>query len=329
MLKSVKGDEMDENAKKETIHKIRRIKNIVKTIGVTALVGGYMGLGEYTRSLYENKDGTENTIDKDRFEKFRPIENELIAAIALMENFSDKVYHCGVRHTVGFGTTKYPDGKRVAKGDPAITKKQGETYLLAALNRGAFPCINKWVNADLTNSQLIGLSMFIYNIGTQNFTGINDEGKRFAPEAKLLMALNDGESTENCARYFTGFRAIGGKRSEGLLKRRWWEAAVFTGKIAVEDLLQLDPGKIYGNVDLKEIYKSTKPDKDNFFTPNFDEKLLAKMLKNCRGDEKKCLAAILDKETALALGDTIVYKGQQPVQKLAYNAAKDFKGRGR
>lgn len=320
---------MDKQDDKTVADKIRRLKNTIKTIGVAALVGGYMGVGEYARDLHENKDSKEKTIEKDRFEKFRPIENELIAAIALMENFSAKVYHCGVRHTIGFGTTKYPDGKRVAKGDPAITKKQGEKYMLKALEQGAYPCLNKFVTVELTDAQRIGLAMFIYNIGTQNFTGINDEGKQFAPAAKLLTALNDGESIENCARYFTGYRAINGKRSEGLLKRRWWEAAFFSGKITVEDLLQLDPGKIYGNVKLAEIYKSTQPDKDNFFTPNFDEKVLAKVVRNCRGDEKQCLAAILDKDTALALGDTVVYKGLKPEKQLAYNAAKEFRGHRR
>jgi lysozyme len=69
--------------------------------------------------------------------------------------------------TIGYGTTRYPDGSQVQEGD-TCTKEQAEYWLLndaAWANRA----INEMVSAEINQKMHDALCAFVYNIGETAF----------------------------------------------------------------------------------------------------------------------------------------------------------------
>lgn len=140
--------------------------------------------------------------------------------INLITGFEDielKAYLCpaGV-WTIGFGTTVYPDGTKVKKGD-SCTLDQAKLYFAHDLKRFE-ASVNNLVKVPLSQNQFDALVSLTYNIGTGAFAG-----------STLLKLLNQKQYREAAAQ-FTRWNKAGDKELRGLTRRREAERDLFLKK---------------------------------------------------------------------------------------------------
>ncbi|WP_151745496.1 lysozyme [Acinetobacter calcoaceticus] len=115
--------------------------------------------------------------------------------------------------TIGYGTTRYPNGKRVSEGD-RCTLEQAKAYMqhdLKIFERA----VNSSVKVPLKQNQFDALVSLAYNIGVGAFK-----------HSTLLKKLNSGDYTE-AENQFDVWVNAGGKRLQGLVNRRAMEKKLF------------------------------------------------------------------------------------------------------
>ena len=115
--------------------------------------------------------------------------------------------------TIGFGTTIYPNGIKVKKGD-TCTEAQAKSYMAHDLKKFE-QAVNGAVNIPLNQNQFDALVSLAYNIGTGAFN-----------KSTLVKKLNAGD-IRGAADQFDVWINAGGKRMQGLVKRRAKEKEVF------------------------------------------------------------------------------------------------------
>lgn len=137
-----------------------------------------------------------------------------IDLICNFEGLELKAYDDGVGvWTIGFGTTKYPNGIRVKKGD-TCTLDQAKAYMQNDLK--AFEqTVNNAVKVPLNQNQFDALVSLAYNIGSTAFKN-----------STLVKRLNEG-NYKAAANQFDVWVNAGGKRMQGLVNRRAAEKALF------------------------------------------------------------------------------------------------------
>ena len=125
-----------------------------------------------------------------------------------------KAYDDGVGvWTIGFGTTVYPNGIRVKKGD-TCTEAQAKAYMVYDLKKFE-SAVNNAVTVPLNQNQFDALVSLAYNIGTSAFS-----------KSTLVKKLNAGD-IRGAAEQFDVWVNAGGKRMQGLVNRRAKENEVF------------------------------------------------------------------------------------------------------
>ena len=72
--------------------------------------------------------------------------------------------------TVGYGTTRYPNGKHVQMGDPAITEAQAVTYLMNYVTDEVTAINTLLKGIPVNQNQFDAILDLAYNIGTTGFT---------------------------------------------------------------------------------------------------------------------------------------------------------------
>src|SRR5687768_12491465 len=109
------------------------------------------------------------------------------AALNLIKSFEGlelKPYLCPANvPTVGYGTTIYPDGTKVAVSDPEITEEQAEEFLRHDLKKFS-DGVENLVKVPLNDNQFGALVSFAYNVGTGALQS-----------STLLRKLNAGDYT--------------------------------------------------------------------------------------------------------------------------------------
>ena len=115
--------------------------------------------------------------------------------------------------TIGFGTTVYPNGIRVKKGD-TCTEAQAKAYMAHDLKKFE-SAVNNAVKVPLNQNQFDALVSLAYNIGTGAFS-----------ESTLVKKLN-ANNIRGAADQFDVWVNAGGKRMQGLVNRRAKEKALF------------------------------------------------------------------------------------------------------
>ena len=115
--------------------------------------------------------------------------------------------------TIGWGTTVYPNGQKVKKGDK-ITLEQAKQYKAYDLARFE-KAVNDSVKVPLNQNQFNALVSLAYNIGVSAFTS-----------STLVKRLNDGNYKAAADQFLVWVNA-GGKRMQGLVNRRNKEREVF------------------------------------------------------------------------------------------------------
>lgn len=140
--------------------------------------------------------------------------SSMIEKLKKYEGWSSTAYwdSTGKVWTIGYGTTTYPNGKKVKQGD-VITKAQGEQYFLYDVERHA-ATIEKYVKVPLTQNQFDALSSFNYNLGPYALSN-----------TQLLSYINKND-WNSAALQIQKFDKSGGVTLAGLTKRRKEEAAL-------------------------------------------------------------------------------------------------------
>lgn len=134
--------------------------------------------------------------------------------ICNFEGLRLKAYDDGVGvWTIGFGTTKYPNGIRVKKGD-TCTLDQAKAYMQNDL-KSFEQTVNNTVKVPLNQNQFDALVSLAYNIGTNAFS-----------KSTLVKKLNSND-IRGAADQFDLWVNAGGERMQGLVNRRAKEKALF------------------------------------------------------------------------------------------------------
>ncbi|WP_433846888.1 lysozyme [Acinetobacter proteolyticus] len=140
--------------------------------------------------------------------------------IDLISSFEDTVlqaYDDGVGvWTIGIGTTVYPNGTKVKKGD-SCTLDHAKTYFAHDLRRFE-ASVNNLVKVPLSQNQFDALVSLVYNIGSGNFAS-----------STLLKKLN-AKDYVGTADQFPRWNKAKGKVLNGLTRRRDAERALFLKK---------------------------------------------------------------------------------------------------
>ena len=115
--------------------------------------------------------------------------------------------------TVGYGTTKFPSGRPVKKGD-YVTPAQAEMYLREDVKKFA-SSVDALVTVPLKQCQYDALVSFVYNLGATNFR-----------KSTLLKKLN-AKDYKSAADEFLRWVSPGSSVEAGLRRRRTAERAMF------------------------------------------------------------------------------------------------------
>lgn len=115
--------------------------------------------------------------------------------------------------TVGYGTTKFPSGRPVKKGD-YVTPAQAEMYLREDVKKFA-SSVDALVTVPLKQCQYDALVSFVYNLGVTNFRN-----------STLLKKLN-AKDYKGAADEFLRWVSPGSSVEAGLRRRRTAERSLF------------------------------------------------------------------------------------------------------
>ena len=115
--------------------------------------------------------------------------------------------------TIGFGTTVYPNGIKVKKGD-TCTEAQAKTYMAHDLKKFE-SAVNNAVTVPLNQNQFDAMVSLAYNIGVGAFSN-----------STLLKKVNAKDFT-GAGNEFLKWDKAGGKPLSGLTRRRQREKELF------------------------------------------------------------------------------------------------------
>lgn len=141
-----------------------------------------------------------------------------IDLIKFYESFRQKSYQDTVNvWTIGYGTTVYSSGKKVATGE-TISEPDAVKELVFHINTKIVPQLEKVVKVSLNQEQIDALICFAYNVGMGALSS-----------STLLKKLNAGDFLGAQAQ-FLAWNKAGGQVLRGLTRRRLSEALLFGGK---------------------------------------------------------------------------------------------------
>ena len=137
-----------------------------------------------------------------------------INLICSFEGLKLKAYDDGVGvWTIGFGTTIYPNGIKVKKGD-TCTEAQAKAYMAHDLKKFE-SAVNSAVTVLINQNQFDAMVSLAYNIGTSAFKN-----------STLVKKLNES-NYKSAAAQFNVWNKGGGKVMQGLVSRRAVERKLF------------------------------------------------------------------------------------------------------
>ena len=139
--------------------------------------------------------------------------------IKSFESFRSRPYlDTGEVPTIGYGTTVYPDGRKVTMQDDPIGPPTALEYLEHHVEWKVCPVIDATVHVPLSQCQYDALTSFVYNVGHIGPT--------------MLAKLNAGDF-RGAADGFPRWNKDDGRVVDGLTRRRAAERALFLGTAKV------------------------------------------------------------------------------------------------
>lgn len=147
----------------------------------------------------------------------RKINQAGIALILHYEGFSATPYRCpaGV-WTIGFGSTRTPQGKLVTQTTPPLDREMAMLWLEGGL-RHAEQNILRLITAPLSPNQFSALVSFGYNVGSGNMA------------ASTLRQCVNRLDYDKAAGEFLRWNKVAGRPLKGLTARRQQERLLFIG----------------------------------------------------------------------------------------------------
>jgi lysozyme len=138
-----------------------------------------------------------------------------IELIKRFEGFSGEPYLCpaGVA-TIGYGSTRYADGKKVTMNDPQIGEKQAVEIMQETLKSYERDVL-RYVKVAINQNQFDALVDFAYNVGSKHLL-----------VSTLLKKLNAGDFM-GASKEFSKWVYADGKKLNGLIARREAERVLF------------------------------------------------------------------------------------------------------
>ncbi len=207
-------------------------------------------------------------------ERFDECINDIVVSIVYSSGFNQTTHPDGERFAYGFNNTVV--GKRLVRDGESIGKKEAFDVTVRYLKEHVRPFF-RHVKVQMSDGQIIAVAHFIYNVGGEAFSGYSEKGEQLKKPSRLLTAINDEEPSTDCVRYFTGFRNMGGMRSEGLLKLRWLQAALYSEIVTPSDLEAVNAIGIF-DLHPSVLFKQNRPEKDGYYTPKLDYETVQKAL---------------------------------------------------
>jgi lysozyme len=139
-----------------------------------------------------------------------------VGLIKKWEGFKSKPYLCpaGVP-TIGYGTTRYPWGKKVSLNDGSINKNQAESCLMNDV-RSFELSVDSLCRDDLTSNQFSAIVSFCYNLGA---TALR--------RSTLLKKINANPNAPDISKEFLKWVYAGGRKLKGLENRRKEEVQLY------------------------------------------------------------------------------------------------------
>jgi lysozyme len=143
-----------------------------------------------------------------------------VALIKKWESFRAKPYICpaGIP-TIGYGTTMYPNGKKVTMQDKPITEQVADMYLRQHLERIELQT-SVALQVQLSDNRFSALVSFVYNLGIGAFR-----------KSTLLKVVNAAPGSPGIRVEFMKWTkaTVNGKKVElaGLVSRRKSEADLY------------------------------------------------------------------------------------------------------
>lgn len=135
--------------------------------------------------------------------------------------YSDPIHGWAVP-TIGYGTTKYPDGRKVQQGD-IITRAQAEKYLIWEIDHLCRPALEKIPTWKQMNANQRGaLYSFAYNLGAYFYGGAD-----FQSITRVCDSPDRWTDLTWIKEQFVKYRNPGSSAEAGLRRRREAEAALF------------------------------------------------------------------------------------------------------
>lgn len=116
--------------------------------------------------------------------------------------------------TIGYGTTRYPNGEPVTMDDASVSERDAEDMLVHHVAQIAEPEVAR-TNVDLTQTQFDALVSFVYNLGGGAYKN-----------STLRRKLREGDY-EGAANEFERWVYAGGAKQPGLIRRRKAERHLF------------------------------------------------------------------------------------------------------
>ena len=221
---SLKNLQTTKHLSELTPEQIRELQLLLNNCGYGLIVDGILGpRTEKAFNSFKKNNFLEhpNLIGKTTVEKllhFKPKQRQVnqdgLNLIKEFEGFRRNAYLCpaGV-WTIGYGSTFYPDGRKVQKGD-AISNKEAEELLKITVNNFANE-VDRLVTVPINDNQFSALVSFAFNVGVYAFKN-----------STLRRVLNQGNYQE-AARQFLRWDKAGGKTLAGLTRRRQSERNLF------------------------------------------------------------------------------------------------------
>jgi lysozyme len=147
--------------------------------------------------------------------KIEKITEKALEFIAEHEGLRLKAYLCPASvPTVGFGTTRYPNGSKVKMGDE-ITKDDALKLLKHDVAKFEL-AVDAMTTDKVNQNQFDALVSFAYNLGTEALR-----------KSTLLKVVNANPNDPRIKKEFQKWVYADGKKLGGLIKRRQDEANLY------------------------------------------------------------------------------------------------------
>lgn len=150
--------------------------------------------------------------------KITQISQKGIDLILSFEGFEPRPYLCSAQvPTIGFGTTRYPDGRKVTLTDTEITRPKAIEYFKHDI-AGFEANVDAFCRDDINQNQFDALTSFCYNCGATNLKS-----------STLLKKVNANPNDPTIRDEFVKWVRANGKIVKGLQRRRIAESNLYFG----------------------------------------------------------------------------------------------------